>query len=146
MLLCSMRFGIAYGTVILLMWLIPVLIALGIRRQWNELAFRDVGFLAVLVVAMIAANCISVWYWYETGLDQIYQAQLESSRIARTLVLDPAFHEIKMYVSPRSIYWLKGTVETPADLEHLKRLASECRYIEWNYDILTKPQIAPVEQ
>jgi hypothetical protein len=48
-----------------------------------------------------------------------------------------SFKNVNFYASPKHIFWMRGTVASDADLNRLRKLASQSHFIhiQWNEEL-----------
>ncbi len=130
-LFVSREFGVVAAIALSLMPVFPLAVAVRMCLRWPAVRQRELAFLLVLV--MIAAGSVVgvVWDWYATGMNRYHAEDLEYAAFSRTVRKDPAFLNVELWVSPKHIFWMRGTLASDPDLARLRTLANQCRLIQW---------------
>lgn len=131
----SREFGVVSAIKLSLIPVLPLVVALRMRGRWPTVRGREFAFLLALVIIVSGAAVGVVWNWYDTGMDRFHAEDLEYAEFVRVLRKDPAFHNVKASVSPKHLFWLRGTVASDADLARLRSLAVQSRLIRWNDEL-----------
>jgi hypothetical protein len=131
----SQEFGIVSAIKLSLIPVLPLVVALRMCSRWPTVRGREFAFLLALVIIVSGAAVGVLWNWYDTGMDRFHAEDLEYAEFVRTLRKDPAFHNVKPFVSPKHLFWLRGTVASDADLARLRSLADQGRFIRWNDEL-----------
>ena len=131
-------FGLGYMVGVSSILAFPLAVAVGLLRRWPDARRRELALLLSLT-AFASGGAITVLrHGYQTGMDRRHTRHLEYAKFRRALRKDHTFDEVELYVSPKDIFWMRGSVCTEADLVRLESLAARCRLIRWNGNVVVK--------
>jgi hypothetical protein len=116
-------FGPGFAIGLSLILLLPLGVAIRMRRRWPAVRKTEFVFLFALLVFAIGGTTGGICRWYEVGMDHRYTEELQWARLGRSMKKDPAFQCLEIHVSPKHTYWVSGTVASADDLECLNSLA-----------------------
>ena len=123
----SRDFGPSNAAILSLFFVPPLLVAVRLRRRWPNVLRRELGFLAIVLCASLAAIGIVAQSWYASGMDRMHAEDVRWARFETLLRKDPKFRHVAInLLSRRQTYWASGTVASQADLDRLKSLATRC--------------------
>jgi hypothetical protein len=127
-------FGLVPAIGVSLILLFPFIAGVRMRSNWQSLRGREFVFLFTLSIFVFGAVGGVVWNWYATGMDRRHSEDVECAEFGRLLRKDPAFRNVKLFVSGKHIFWIRGTVASKADLDRLRSLAAQTP-LDWNEEV-----------
>ncbi len=123
----SRVFGLEGAMLLSLIPVFPLIVAIRLRRRWPAVRGTDLVRLFLLLAIASGAEVFVVRDWIDKGMDRQHAEDLMWAEFGVALRRDPAFKNVEIKKSLRKdIYWVSGTVDTEADLERLRSLATRC--------------------
>lgn len=123
----SREFGFRGAAMLSLLPVLPLVVAVRLRRRWPAVPGRELTFLLILFCAAAGGSAFVVRAWYAAGLDRRHADDVRWTEFERRMRRDSAFQDIQVHKPERkNIHWASGAVDSEADLAGLHSLAAEC--------------------
>jgi hypothetical protein len=129
------QFGRAYMIGVSLILAFPLAVAFDLIRRGAEAQRRELLYLLALTIAAGGSALAVTWNAHRMGVDREHAKHEEYACFLRNVRENRAFDAVDLYVTPKDIFWMRGSVATDADLARLESLAARCRLIRWNTSV-----------
>jgi len=128
--LVSRVFGLGSAIGLSLILVLPLAVAVRMRRQWRAVQGRDFALLLLLLAVVLGGIAYVVWDWRGAGEDRQRVRDFQFAQLAGLVRKDPAFHDVEFSVTEdNERYQICGTVASPSDLERLESLGSRFGFL-----------------
>jgi len=126
----SREFGVRMTITLSWFLVLPFLVAVRMRRQWDTVRRRDFALLFVLLVVVSGGgSAFAIWRCYDLGVHDAHVRDAKFAELTRAVGKDPAFCSVKLKSIPfkalSPIYQIQGTVASKSDLDRLESLCQQ---------------------
>lgn len=105
---------------------LPIIAAVQLYRRWNSVRVSDCVSLVLLLMLSTAGTGLVVRHWFRSGYHLPPSEEDQNwDKFGRELRKDRRFRNITHHRF-RGVNWLKGSLQSEEDLEHLVELAKNC--------------------